>query len=72
MGIEFTILYERDEDGRWSAEVPEIPGAAAQGRSLDEARTGVIEAMRELSRVRREEAFRACHPDGFERLRLAA
>lgn len=72
MGVEFTILYERDEDGWWTAEIPEIPGVTAKGRSLENARTGVIETLRELSRVRREAAFRANHLDGFERLKLAA
>ena len=72
MALELTILYERDEDGWWAAEIPEIPGASSQGRSLEEARAKVIDATTEISRARREGAFRACHPDGFERLRLAA
>ena len=72
MGLELTILYERDEDGWWAAEIPEIPGAASQGRSLEEARIRVIDATRELSRVRREDAFRTLHTDAFERIRLAA
>lgn len=72
MGIELTILYERDEDGYWTAEIPEIPGAFSQGETLEEARTLVIDATLELSRSRREDAFRSGHPDGFERLRLAA
>ena len=72
MGLELTILYERDEDGWWSAEIPEIPGAVSQGHSLEEARTMVIDATLALSRSRREDAFRLIRPDGFERLRLAA
>ncbi len=72
MGLELTILYERDEDGWWSAEIPEIPGAFSQAPSLEEARAMVIDATREISRSRRDDALRSGHPDGFERLRLAA
>ena len=31
------IEYEREEDGRWLAEVPEIPGVLAYGHSAEEA-----------------------------------
>ena len=33
----FTIQHEREEDGRWLAEVPELPGVLAYGDSADEA-----------------------------------
>jgi len=33
----FTIQHEREEDGRWIAEVPELPGVLAYGASADEA-----------------------------------
>lgn len=33
----FTIQHEREEDGRWIAEVPELPGVLAYGVSADEA-----------------------------------
>ncbi len=32
-----TIEHEREEDGRWIAEVPELPGVLAYGNSADEA-----------------------------------
>jgi len=35
--MKFTIEYEREEDGRWIAEVLELPGAMAYGNSPDEA-----------------------------------
>ncbi len=35
--MQFTIEYEREEDGRWIAEVLELPGAMAYGDSPDEA-----------------------------------
>jgi predicted RNase H-like HicB family nuclease len=33
----FTVEYEREDDGRWLAEVVELPGALAYGVSSDEA-----------------------------------
>ena len=35
--MNFTIEHEREEDGRWLAEVPEIPGALAYGATASEA-----------------------------------
>ena len=35
--MKFTIESEREEDGRWLAEVLELPGALAYGRTLEEA-----------------------------------
>jgi predicted RNase H-like HicB family nuclease len=33
----FTVEYEQEEDGRWLAEVLELPGALACGRTSEEA-----------------------------------
>ncbi len=33
----FTIEHEREEDGRWLAEVRELPGVLVYGRSREEA-----------------------------------
>lgn len=33
----FTVECEREEDGRWLAEVLEMPGVLAYGQSSDEA-----------------------------------
>ncbi len=35
--MKFTIEHEREEGGRWLAEVPELPGVLAYGASSDEA-----------------------------------
>ena len=37
----FTIEYEQETDGRWLAEVRELPGVLAYGRTSDEARSKV-------------------------------
>jgi predicted RNase H-like HicB family nuclease len=33
----FTVKYKREDDGRWLAEVLELPGVLAYGRRSDEA-----------------------------------
>ena len=33
----FTVEYEREEDGRWLAEVVEMPGVLAYGGTSEEA-----------------------------------
>jgi predicted RNase H-like HicB family nuclease len=35
--LNLTIEVEREEDGRWIAEVPELPGVLAYGSSASEA-----------------------------------
>lgn len=35
--MNFTIESEREDDGRWLAEVRELPGALAYGATRDEA-----------------------------------
>ncbi len=35
--MNINIEYEREEDGRWLAEVSELPGVFAYGASADEA-----------------------------------
>lgn len=38
---EMLIEIEREEDGRWIAEVPELQGVMAYGENRDEAKTKV-------------------------------
>ena len=35
--MNFTIEIEKEADGRWLAEVPQLPGVLAYGASSDEA-----------------------------------
>ena len=35
--MDFTIESELEDDGRWLAEVPQLPGVLAYGSSRDEA-----------------------------------
>jgi len=35
--VNYKIEIEREDDGRWIAEVPELPGVQTYGKSRDEA-----------------------------------
>jgi predicted RNase H-like HicB family nuclease len=35
--MNYSIEYEREEDGRWLAEVNELPGVLAYGKTSDDA-----------------------------------
>lgn len=37
----YAVEIEREEDGRWIAEVPALPGVLAYGRSEEEAKAKV-------------------------------
>lgn len=36
--IAFSIIFDREEDGRWIAEIPELPGVMAYGQMRNEAK----------------------------------
>ena len=45
-----TIEFDQEEDGRWIAEVPSLPGVLAYGTTRDEAQAKVeIVALRTLA-----------------------
>jgi predicted RNase H-like HicB family nuclease len=62
MRNEFTAIIERDED-RYVAYCPEIPGANGQGRTKDEARTSLADAIALILEDRREDALRGVPAD---------
>ncbi len=48
--MHFHIESEQEEDGRWIAEIPEIPGALAYGKDAEEAMAKVeVLALRVLA-----------------------
>ena len=65
----FTAFYEHTEDGWWVVSVPEIPGAVSQGRTLEEAREMIRDAVTMLLEVRREDAEREAGEAGREVIR---
>lgn len=41
----YTVVFEQDESGAWIAWVPSVPGCHTYGRSLNEARKRIREAL---------------------------
>ena len=62
MPKELTIIFELGQDGWWIATIPEVPGAFSQGRTKEEARANVLDAMAELMAARRELALKERPP----------
>ena len=44
--LELTIVFEPGEDGWMIASIPEVAGVFSQGRTREEARANVIDALR--------------------------
>jgi predicted RNase H-like HicB family nuclease len=44
MHMRFKIEFDREADGRWIAEIPELPGVLAYGNTQQEAE-GKVEAL---------------------------
>lgn len=43
--LKLTVVYEPGEEGWIIASIPEVPGALSQGRTRQEARENVIDAL---------------------------
>ena len=43
--MKYTVRFDRDESGAWIATVPKVKGCHTYGRSIDEARKRVREAL---------------------------
>lgn len=50
--MRLTIVFEPDEDGWIVASIPEVPGAHSQGRTREEARENVIDALHGILELR--------------------
>ena len=62
MHNEFTAVFERDGDW-YVAYSPEIPGANGQGKTKEEARQSLSDAIALILSDRREDALRSVPPD---------
>lgn len=51
---EYRVRYQQCDDGWIVATVPELPGAVSQGRTMDEARFMIRDAIQELLASYRE------------------
>ncbi len=52
-----TILYKQDETGMYTSWIPEVPGAVSFGKTIEEAREMVLDALQELLAYRATEAL---------------
>jgi predicted RNase H-like HicB family nuclease len=68
--VHLTILFDEAEDGWIVASVPEVPGAHSQGRTQDEARENVLDALNGLLELRAAGYERTGSPLGSESLEL--
>ncbi len=59
-------IIKKDETGFYYAEVPAMPGCFSQGKTLDEARENIKEAMEGWIEVMNEKAERADKDDIYE------
>lgn len=62
MHNEFTYIIEQDE-GWFIGYCPEIPGANGQGRTAEECRASLAEAITLILADRREDALRGVPPE---------
>jgi predicted RNase H-like HicB family nuclease len=62
MTNEFTAVFERD-DQWYIAYCPEIPGANGQGKTKEEARASLADAIALILEDRRQDALRGIPPD---------
>lgn len=62
--LHLTIRYEAGEEGWIVASIAQVPGALSQGRTREEARANVLDALRLMLSPEPDE------PDGSESLEL--
>jgi len=43
--LDLTVVYESDEDGWIVASIPAVPGALSQGRTREQARENILDAL---------------------------
>lgn len=65
MRNEFTAIIEKDDDW-YIAYCPEIPGANGQGRTTEECREDLAEAIALILEDRRQDALRGIPSDAIQ------
>lgn len=55
--MKLVVTIERDEDGRFVAECPAIPGCVSQGKTREQALKNIQEAIALCLEVRRQEGL---------------
>jgi predicted RNase H-like HicB family nuclease len=67
MHNEFTAIIERDNEW-FIAYCPEIPGANGQGRTIEECRASLAEAIALILQDRREDGLRGVPTDAIREI----
>jgi predicted RNase H-like HicB family nuclease len=52
--MRYAVVFDRAKDGTWGAVVPDLPGCLSAGKTVDEARDHVREAIKLWMRTARE------------------
>jgi len=71
--LTLTIVYERDPDSEWiTVSVPEVPGVLSQGRTREQAREMILDALAGMLELYASERQPSGEVIGRESLRIAA
>ncbi len=65
MKAEFTAIIEPAPEGGYWAICPEVPGANGQGKTIEEAKDSLGEAIKLILEDRREDIFRGLPDDAI-------
>jgi predicted RNase H-like HicB family nuclease len=55
--MDFTVIVEKDEDGFYVAEVPDLKGCYTQGKTLEEVMKNIREVIELCLEAEREKEF---------------
>jgi predicted RNase H-like HicB family nuclease len=74
--MQYLVLLSTEEDGTWTAEVPDLPGCFSKGNTLSEAKINIKEAVEAHILILKEEGMNVPLPshqvDVIEITELAA
>jgi predicted RNase H-like HicB family nuclease len=65
--MKFSIIIEKDDDGRYVAECPDLPGCLSEGETLEDALENVNEAIIGCLKSRLKSAGEGLKISSFER-----
>jgi len=75
--LQFKVLIEQDKNGLYVASVPELPGCYTQGKTLEEARKRIREAIelvlesdREIKEEKLKSPLSSSHFFGIEEITI--
>jgi predicted RNase H-like HicB family nuclease len=71
--LQLTIVYERDPDSDWIVvSIPEVPGVLSQGKTREEAREMVLDALAGILELRASEHEPVGESVGSESLEIVS